>query len=225
MTDVTPMRIDDRGRHHRRGRRGRASPYDGHEVGRVPVGTEADLDRAVAVALARHRAGALPAHQRADDPRPRRAPPGRARREEFARVDRRRVGQADHHGPGRGGPRGRHVPLRAAVGPHLHRRDGADRRQLGRRGQARLRRCGCPIGVVGAISPFNFPLNLVAHKVAPAIAAGCPVVLKPASATPLTALLLARLLDEARPAAGLAQRGHRARAGWPTTSSPTTTWP
>ena len=38
-----------------------------------------------------------------------------------------------------------------------------------------------PIGVVGAIAPFNFPLNLVVHKVAPAIAAGCPVVLKPAS--------------------------------------------
>lgn len=54
-----------------------------------------------------------------------------------------------------------------------------------------------PIGVVGAISPFNFPLNLVAHKVAPAIAAGCPVVLKPASATPLSALLLARVLTDA----------------------------
>jgi acyl-CoA reductase-like NAD-dependent aldehyde dehydrogenase len=54
-----------------------------------------------------------------------------------------------------------------------------------------------PIGVVGAISPFNFPLNLVTHKVAPAIAAGCPVVLKPASATPLSALLLARTLAEA----------------------------
>jgi acyl-CoA reductase-like NAD-dependent aldehyde dehydrogenase len=54
-----------------------------------------------------------------------------------------------------------------------------------------------PIGVVGAISPFNFPLNLVAHKLAPAIAAGCPVVLKPASQTPLSALTLARmLLDE-----------------------------
>src|SRR4029450_6379069 len=54
-----------------------------------------------------------------------------------------------------------------------------------------------PIGVVGAISPFNFPLNLVAHKLAPAIAAGCPVVLKPASQTPLTSLLLAEiLLDE-----------------------------
>lgn len=54
-----------------------------------------------------------------------------------------------------------------------------------------------PIGVVGAISPFNFPLNLVCHKLAPAVAAGCPVVLKPASATPLSGLLLARTLAEA----------------------------
>jgi acyl-CoA reductase-like NAD-dependent aldehyde dehydrogenase len=54
-----------------------------------------------------------------------------------------------------------------------------------------------PIGIVGAISPFNFPLNLVAHKVAPALAAGCPVVLKPASATPLSALFLASLEEEA----------------------------
>ncbi len=52
-----------------------------------------------------------------------------------------------------------------------------------------------PVGVVAAISPFNFPLNLVAHKLAPAIAAGCPVVLKPASQTPVSALLLAELLD------------------------------
>jgi len=54
-----------------------------------------------------------------------------------------------------------------------------------------------PIGVIGAISPFNFPCNLVAHKLAPALAAGCPVVLKPASATPLSALLLAELEHEA----------------------------
>ena len=54
-----------------------------------------------------------------------------------------------------------------------------------------------PIGIVGAISPFNFPLNLVAHKLAPALAAGCPVVLKPASQTPLSALVLAELEDEA----------------------------
>src|ERR671924_1365879 len=54
-----------------------------------------------------------------------------------------------------------------------------------------------PIGVVGAISPFNFPLNLVAHKLGPALAAGCAVVLKPASQTPLSALLLAELEQEA----------------------------
>jgi acyl-CoA reductase-like NAD-dependent aldehyde dehydrogenase len=53
-----------------------------------------------------------------------------------------------------------------------------------------------PVGVVAAISPFNFPLNLVAHKLAPAIAAGCPVVLKPATQTPLSALLLASLLHD-----------------------------
>jgi acyl-CoA reductase-like NAD-dependent aldehyde dehydrogenase len=53
-----------------------------------------------------------------------------------------------------------------------------------------------PIGVIGAISPFNFPLNLVAHKLAPALAAGCAVVLKPASRTPLSALLLAELEEE-----------------------------
>jgi len=59
-----------------------------------------------------------------------------------------------------------------------------------------------PIGVVGAISPFNFPLNLVAHKLAPALAAGCPVVLKPATQTPLSALLLAELEEEAGLPAG-----------------------
>ena len=59
-----------------------------------------------------------------------------------------------------------------------------------------------PRGVVGAISPFNFPCNLVAHKIAPALAAGCAVVLKPASATPLSALLLAELMHDAALPAG-----------------------
>lgn len=54
-----------------------------------------------------------------------------------------------------------------------------------------------PIGPIAAISPFNFPLNLVAHKLAPAIAAGCPVVLKPASQTPISALKLAEVIAEA----------------------------
>ncbi len=54
-----------------------------------------------------------------------------------------------------------------------------------------------PIGVIAAISPFNFPLNLVAHKVAPALAAGNTVVLKPATATPLSAFKLGEILKEA----------------------------
>ena len=51
-----------------------------------------------------------------------------------------------------------------------------------------------PVGVVAAISPFNFPLNLVCHKIAPAIAAGCSFVLKPAPTTPISALLLGEVL-------------------------------
>jgi acyl-CoA reductase-like NAD-dependent aldehyde dehydrogenase len=53
-----------------------------------------------------------------------------------------------------------------------------------------------PLGPVFAITPFNFPLNLVAHKVAPAIAAGCPIILKPAPQTPITALMLAQVVQE-----------------------------
>ncbi len=60
---------------------------------------------------------------------------------------------------------------------------------------AMLRRV--PRGLVVAITPFNFPLNLVAHKLAPAFAAGCPVVLKPAEQTPLSSLLLARICQQA----------------------------
>ncbi|KXO85346.1 aldehyde dehydrogenase [Acinetobacter venetianus] len=53
-----------------------------------------------------------------------------------------------------------------------------------------------PVGAISLISPFNFPLNLVAHKIAPAIAAGCPFVLKPASLTPISALKIAQVLAE-----------------------------
>lgn len=53
-----------------------------------------------------------------------------------------------------------------------------------------------PIGVVGGISPFNFPLNLAVHKIAPAIAAGCPIILKPSTLTPLSTLLLSTVIAE-----------------------------
>ena len=192
MADVTPMLID-----------GEAvetdevavvrSPFDGSELGRVPVGSEAHIDRAVAAALARHRAGALPAHQRAEI-LDRAAVAIDSRSEELARsisaeaakpisaarVETQRCVDTFRFSAGVARSlTGEMVPMDASSAG------------LGKIGfTLRL-----PVGVVGAISPFNFPLNLVAHKVAPAIASGCPVVLKPASATPLTALLLARLLE------------------------------
>ena len=59
-----------------------------------------------------------------------------------------------------------------------------------------------PVGPVAGISPFNFPLNLAAHKVAPAIAAGCSIVLKPPSKDPLTMLTVAEIIEEAGAPAG-----------------------
>src|SRR3546814_7184009 len=66
------------------------------------------------------------------------------------------------------------------------------RRTRGYRGMAKR----VPIGPCAFITPFNFPLNLVAHKVAPAIAAGCPFVLKPAAKTPVGALIIGAVLAE-----------------------------
>ncbi len=170
------------------------SPFDGRELGSVPVGSETHIDDAVAVAIARHRAGALHASERAEI-LDRAAVAVSERHEQFARsisdeagkpisaarteaarcVDTFRFAAATARSL-----TGSMVPMEASSAGH------------GKLGFT-LR---VPVGVLGAISPFNFPLNLVAHKVAPAIATGCPVVLKPASATPLTALLLARVLEE-----------------------------
>lgn len=60
-----------------------------------------------------------------------------------------------------------------------------------------------PLGVIGAITPFNFPMNLVAHKLAPAVATGNTMVLKPASATPVSAMVLAEIMEEAGLPAGV----------------------
>jgi acyl-CoA reductase-like NAD-dependent aldehyde dehydrogenase len=171
------------------------SPYDGSEVGLVPVAATEHIDAAVEEALARHREGALPAWERAlilD----RAAALLQERQEEFARTIAAEAAKPI-----------KTARVEAARAVDTFRFSAAVARTLtgstvpldastvgvGKLGLV-LR---VPIGVIGAISPFNFPLNLVAHKVAPAIAAGCPVVLKPASATPLTALALASmLLDE-----------------------------
>ena len=171
------------------------SPYDGTEVGTVAACSAADVERAVAEAvramadepLAQHeraavldRAAALIAEREDDLARTiaaEAAKPMKTARVEaqravstftFAAVEARKLA-------------GEMVPLEASE-------VGAGKLAFTLR---------IPIGVVGAITPFNFPLNLVAHKVAPAIAAGCPVVVKPASQTPLSAIALADVLRDA----------------------------
>ena len=167
------------------------SPYDGAEIGRVPSCDAGHVDRAVAAAqayldapLAPHaraavldKAAALLAERVEDFARiiaAEAAKPLKTARVEATRaVDTFRFSAAEARTLA-----GDVVPVDASAP-----------------GEGKLAfTLRVPIGVVGAISPFNFPLNLVAHKVAPAIAAGCPVVLKPASQTPLSALALAALL-------------------------------
>jgi acyl-CoA reductase-like NAD-dependent aldehyde dehydrogenase len=171
------------------------SPFDGHEIARVPACGPAEVDRAVAAATEAKRQGALPAWKRAEilDAAARLLT---ERTEDFARTiaeeaakpiktarveAKRAISTFTFAAAAARDLAGEMVPM-----------DAADV------GQGKLAfTLRVPVGVVGAISPFNFPLNLVAHKVAPAIAAGCPVVLKPASQTPLSAIALATmLLDE-----------------------------
>ena len=168
------------------------SPFDGAELGRVPTAGAAEVDAAVAAGRTALTGGPLPAWQRAEI-LDRAAAALAARHEEFARsiaseaakpIKTARIEAARAVGTFRFAA----VEARTLTGEMIAM--DANDAGIGKLGFT-LR---VPIGVVGAISPFNFPLNLVAHKLAPAIAAGCPVVLKPASQTPLTALLLAEML-------------------------------
>ena len=168
------------------------APYDGAELARVPECGPAEVDRAVAAARAAldreplapwRRAEILDAAARLLDERAedfaRTIAAEAAKPLKAARVEARRaVSTVTFAAVAARTLSGEMVPIDAA--------------QVGEGRVAFTLRV--PIGVVGAISPFNFPLNLVTHKVAPAIAAGCPVVLKPASQTPLSAIALAELL-------------------------------
>jgi acyl-CoA reductase-like NAD-dependent aldehyde dehydrogenase len=190
MTDVTPARIGA-DRVTRDEEVVVRSPYDGSEVGRVPACDAGHVDRAVAVARARL-AEPWPAHERA-------AVLDRAalllaeRQEDFARIIAAEAAKPL-----------KTARIEAARAADTFRFSAAEARTLAGEvvpldasvaGEGKVGfTLRVPIGVVAAISPFNFPLNLVSHKVAPAIAAGCPVVLKPASQTPLSALALAALL-------------------------------
>jgi acyl-CoA reductase-like NAD-dependent aldehyde dehydrogenase len=171
------------------------SPYDGSPVGRVALGDAATVDRAAKAAREAFESADFPQHERAaaldraaelvgeqvedlaltisaEAGKPLKTATVEAQRCVdtliFSAVEARKL-------------TGGTVPMEASA-------SGAGK--LG----VMLR---VPYGVVGAISPFNFPLNLVAHKLGPAIAAGNAVVLKPAGQTPISALKLAAILDEA----------------------------
>ena len=171
-----------------------SSPFSGERIGAVPLLGDADVDTAVAAARRALREQPLQPWQRAEI-LDRAAQHLRARQREFAEIIAheaakpiktamveadRAAGTFTFAATEARKLAGEVVPVAAAPG-----------------GDTKVAyTMRVPIGVVGAISPFNFPLNLVAHKLAPAIAAGCPVVLKPAGQTPFSAIALAWLLIE-----------------------------
>ncbi len=171
-------------------------PYDGRVVGTVSVPTDAQVEEAVAAA---HAAvgpfSATPAHVRsaALDHVARRLA---ERAEEFARLITAENGKPIKWARGEVG---RAVSVFRWAAEEARRFNGGQAQRLdtdpGGTGRLALTR-RFPRGAVLGIAPFNFPLNLVAHKVAPAIAVGAPVVVKPAPATPLSALLLGEVLAE-----------------------------
>jgi acyl-CoA reductase-like NAD-dependent aldehyde dehydrogenase len=170
------------------------SPYSGEVIGRVASGGQEEARRAVDAAEVALREG-LPAHERARI-LDRVAALLAERLDEAARLISAEAGKP---------MKAARVEAQRAVSTYMF--SAAEARTLagemipmdasaagaGKLGFT-LRR---PLGIVGAIAPFNFPLNLVAHKIAPALAAGCPVVLKPASTTPFSAYFLAELEVEA----------------------------
>lgn len=172
------------------------SPWDGRQVGQVHLATPAHVEAALEAGHhARPAMAALPAWKRRqilDSV----AGQLRARTDEFAALISAEAGKPLHLARGE---------VLRAIDTFSFSADEAGRLQgdlldLGaaQPGEGRwgiVRRF--PVGLVSAITPFNFPLNLVAHKLAPAIAAGCPVVLKPAPQAPLSAFALAELCIEA----------------------------
>jgi glyceraldehyde-3-phosphate dehydrogenase (NADP+) len=179
------------------------SPYDGTTVDSVPLAGPEDVEAALAAAArgARVMAGLTAFERHAILVRA--AELLAARAEEFARRLTREVGKPIGEARAEVGRAVHTLTLSAEEGRRLTGEtlplDGAP----GVAGKLGFT-VRVPCGVVVAITPFNFPLNLVCHKVGPAIAAGNAVVLKPASTTPLSALeLTALLLEAGLPAEGI----------------------
>jgi acyl-CoA reductase-like NAD-dependent aldehyde dehydrogenase len=178
------------------------NPHDGSEVGRHSVPTDAQVEEAVAAAHeVAAQAAALPVHVRA---------------EALAHVSRRLAERADEIARLITAENGKPIfwargEVNRAVATFRFaaeeaRRWSGDVQRLDTEPAAGGRLAylsRVPYGPVLAITPFNFPLNLVAHKVAPAIAVGAPVIVKPAPATPLTSLVLGEILAETDLPAGM----------------------
>ncbi|MET9121996.1 aldehyde dehydrogenase family protein [Streptomyces sp. NPDC004528] len=172
------------------------SPWDGRLVGTVSVPTDAQVEEAVAAAYAiQDEFAATPAHLRAAalDHVARRLA---ERTEEMARLISAENGKPIKWARGEVG---RAVSVFRFASEEARRFNSGDAQRLdtdlGGQGRLALIRRFSK-GVVLGITPFNFPLNQGAHKVAPAIAAGVPIILKPAPNTPLSGLLLGDLLAE-----------------------------
>jgi len=175
--------------------------YDGTFIDRVVAATEDDVDRAVvAAAAARQAMAAMPAHRRSAI---------------LSKTAELLAGAVDELGgliAAEAGKALKHARIEVARAVDTFTCAAEEARRIhgetvpldgfpsgdGYFGFWRRR----PLGIVAAVTPFNFPLNLVAHKLAPAVAAGNTVVLKPASTTPLAALRLAELMLEAGLPAG-----------------------
>ncbi|MER5544733.1 aldehyde dehydrogenase family protein [Streptomyces sp. NPDC001118] len=172
------------------------SPWDGRLVGKASVPTDAQVEEAVAAAYAvRDEFAATPAHVRAaalDHVSKRLV----ERTEEIAQLISAENGKPIKWARGEVG---RAVSVFRFAAEEARRFNGGEAQRLdtdlGGQGRLALTR-RFPKGVVLGIAPFNFPLNLCAHKIAPAIAAGAPIILKPAPATPLSGLIIGDLLAE-----------------------------
>ncbi|MER6997989.1 aldehyde dehydrogenase family protein [Streptomyces sp. NPDC000410] len=178
------------------------SPWDGRLVGTVSVPTDAQVEEAVAAAHAVvDEFAATPAHVRAaalDHVSKRLV----ERTEEIAQLISAENGKPIKWARGEVG---RAVSVFRFAAEEARRFNGGEAQRLdtdaGGQGRLALTR-RFPKGVVLGIAPFNFPLNLCAHKIAPAIAVGAPIILKPAPATPLSGLIIGELLAETELPAG-----------------------
>jgi acyl-CoA reductase-like NAD-dependent aldehyde dehydrogenase len=172
-----------------------ASPYDGSTVGRVAQGDAQLVDRAAIAAEEAFRTADFPQHSRAEV-LDRAAHLVSGRLDELAETIASEAGKPLKTAKVEAARCVDTLTFSAVEGRKLT--GGTVPMEASASGAGKLGvMLRVPYGVVGAISPFNFPLNLVAHKLGPAIAAGNAVVLKPAGQTPISALKLAGILVEA----------------------------